>query len=91
MRFIKYSEYIRVLEVDVLDSNYVLSTMLKRLLTRRIILYASSLGISRDVGGCSYVHPTKRLPFFGHFIQHISTNTAECEKRIRHSSIRATV
>lgn len=46
---IKHPEHI-ALEVDVLDSNYVLSTTLKRLLTRRIILYASSLGISREVG-----------------------------------------
>lgn len=48
--FIELSEHIIVLEVDVLDSNYVLSTMLKRLVTRRIILYASSLGISLEVG-----------------------------------------
>jgi len=39
-----------MLEVDVLDSNYVLSTMLKRLLTRKIILYASSFEISSEVG-----------------------------------------
>lgn len=48
--FIKHSEHIIALEVDVLDSNCVLSTMLKRLLTRRIILYAISLGISCEVG-----------------------------------------
>ena len=48
--FIKHSEHIIALEVDVLDSNCVLSTILKRLLARRIILYAISLGISCEVG-----------------------------------------
>jgi len=47
-------------------------------------LYASSLGISREVG-VAFTFAGR-----GHSIQYTGTNTAECEKRIRHGIIRVT-
>lgn len=79
-------------EVDVLDRNYVLSTTIKSLLTRRINRYASLLGISREVGiAVNQYGPTSRSPDGTAFFLVPLHSVLWHEHCIRHGIIRVTV